>query len=93
MGLAPVEPSGKLLAGAHLIAEGRPATAEHDAGHVTSVAYSPALGHDIALALLRRGRERLGETIRVVDLLRDADVACRVVDPVFIDPKGEKLRG
>jgi sarcosine oxidase subunit alpha len=93
VGLVPVEASGRLLAGAHLIATGRPATAAHDAGHVTSVAYSPTLGHDIALALLQRGRERLGETIRVVDPLRGADVACRVVDPVFIDPKGEKLRG
>ena len=66
------------------------ATAEHDEGHVSSVAYSPTLGHDIALAFLRRGADRIGETIRVVDLLRDADVACRVVDPVFIDPKGRE---
>jgi sarcosine oxidase subunit alpha len=93
VGLIPVDPAGKLLAGAHLIAPGCPATAANEEGHVTSVAYSPTLGHDVALAVLRRGRERTGETMRVVDLLRNSDVACRVVDPVFIDPKGEKLRG
>jgi glycine cleavage system aminomethyltransferase T len=91
--LVPVDSTGTLLAGAHLVATGAAATAEHAAGHVTSVAYSPTLGHDIALAFLVRGRDRFGETIRAVDLLRVSDVACRVVDPVFIDPKGEKLRG
>ncbi len=93
VGLVPIDPAGKLLAGAHLVAPGRPTTAAHDEGHVSSVAHSPTLGHDIALAFLRRGRARIGETIRVVDLLRGSDVACRVVDPVFIDPKGERLRG
>ena len=93
VGLIPIDPVEKLLAGTHLIGPGIPATADHDEGHVSSVAYSPTLGHDIALAFLRRGRERWGERVRVVDLLRDSDVACRVVDPVFIDPKGERLRG
>jgi sarcosine oxidase subunit alpha len=93
VGLLPLDSAAKLLAGAHLIAPGHPATAEHAAGHVTSVAHSPTLGHDVALAFLQRGRERLGATIRAVDHLRDSDVACRVVDPVFIDPKGERLRG
>jgi sarcosine oxidase subunit alpha len=93
VGLVPVEPADTFLAGAHLIATGAAATAEHVAGHVTSVAYSPTLGHAIALAFLSRGRARLGETIRAVDLLRASDIACRVVDPVFVDPKGEKLRG
>jgi methylglutamate dehydrogenase subunit C len=93
VGLVPVDVTDKLLAGAHLIATAADATAEHVAGHVSSVAYSPTLGHDIALAFLSHGPDRIGETIRVVDLLRASDVACRVVNPVFVDPKGEKLRG
>jgi len=93
VGLQPLDPAHKLLAGAHLVTTGAPATAEHAAGHVTSVAFSPTLGHDVALAFLRRGPNRIGETVRVVDLLRGSDVACRVADPVFIDPKGERLRG
>ncbi len=93
IGLRPVDSAGKVLAGAHLVAADNPATAAHAEGHVTSVAYSPTLRHDVALAFLRRGPDRIGEMIRAVDLLRNADVACHVVDPVFIDPKGEKLRG
>jgi sarcosine oxidase subunit alpha len=93
IGLQPLDPAEKLLAGAHLVAPEQPAIAAHAQGHVTSVAHSPTLGHDVALAFLRRGPQRIGETIRAVDLLRNADVACRVVDPIFVDPKGEKLRG
>jgi len=67
--------------------------AANDQGYVTSVAFSPALGQWIGLALLKRGRERLGEHLRAVDLLRDSDVAVEIVDPVFVDPQGERLRG
>ncbi len=71
VGLQPVDPADKLLAGAHLIAPDRPSTAEHAEGHVTSVAHSPTLGHDIAIAFLHRGPARIGETTRIVDLLRE----------------------
>jgi len=93
VGLKALDPAQTLSAGAHLIAPGRPALAEHDEGVVTSVAHSPMLGHDIGLGFLKRGHERMGEHIRAVDLLRGRDVLCEVVDPVFIDPKGERLRG
>ena len=93
VGLKAVDPAQSLSAGAHFLAPGTPASAEHDDGHVTSVARSPTLGCDIGLGFLKRGRERIGERIRAVDLLRDHDVLCEVVDPVFIDAKGERLRG
>jgi methylglutamate dehydrogenase subunit C len=93
IGLVPADPGDSLSAGAHLVSPGEPATAAHDEGHVTSAATSPTLGHDVALALLQRGRMRIGEKIRAVDLLRGTDVLCRVVSPVFVDPEGEKLRG
>ncbi len=41
VGLKPVDTKKRLRAGAHLVAEGAAATQEHDAGHVTSIAFSP----------------------------------------------------
>jgi sarcosine oxidase subunit alpha len=93
VGLKALSAASPLSAGAHLIPAGERATAEHEQGHVSSVAYSPTLGCEIALGFLKRGRERTGERIRVVDLLRRRDAMCEVVDPVFIDPEGERLRG
>ncbi len=59
---------------------------------MTSVAFSPTLGHWIGLGLVRRGPERWGERVRAVDPVRVGDVEVEICDPVFVDPKGERLR-
>ena len=61
-------------------------------GEVTSNAYSPNLGHPIALGLLRDGRERHGETLHAHSPVTGETVAVFVTEPCFIDPKGERLR-
>jgi glycine cleavage system aminomethyltransferase T len=67
--------------------------AANDEGYVTSAAFSPTLGHSVALALLARGPERHGEQVVVYDPVRGADVQATVCDPVFFDPQGARLRG
>jgi sarcosine oxidase subunit alpha len=64
----------------------------NDQGYVTSVGYSPTLGGWLGLGFLKDGRARHGATVRLVDHLRGVDVLCIVCDPVFHDPKGEKMR-
>jgi sarcosine oxidase subunit alpha len=80
-----------LRAGSHLLPPGAAAVAENDQGHVTSAAFSPSLGHPIALALLANGPARLGETIRVYDPVRNGDALAEIVPPVFYDPLGSRL--
>jgi sarcosine oxidase subunit alpha len=67
--------------------------AEHDEGYVTSAAWSPNLGHPIALALLRDGPSRHGERIMVHDPVRGRPVKAEICSPVFIDPEGKRVRG
>ena len=93
VGLRPVDRQQRLYAGSHFLPCGAANTAEHAAGYLTSVAYSPSLGHWIGLGLLARGPERHGETLRALDLLRGHEVLVEVCDPVFLDPAGERLRG
>jgi sarcosine oxidase subunit alpha len=93
VGLRPSDHGARLTSGAHFLPIGSPATFEHEQGHVTSVAYSPSLGHWIALGLLKGGRRRHGERLRAVDLLRGQETQVEICDPVFIDPRGERLRG
>ncbi|RGP36584.1 sarcosine oxidase subunit alpha family protein [Pseudotabrizicola alkalilacus] len=91
VGLMPLTGS-VLTAGAHLFAQGADLVRENATGYVTSVGYSPTLHSHLALGFLKNGRARHGETVRLVDRLRGVDVLCTVTDPVFHDPKGEKLR-
>ncbi|MDW4497015.1 sarcosine oxidase subunit alpha family protein [Sulfitobacter sp. D35] len=92
VGLRPLEPGDRLTAGAHLFT---PEAAVHLAtsqGYVTSVGDSPRLGHSIGLGFLRAGPERHGEVVRMIDRIRDIDIAVEICAPVFIDPEGGRLR-
>jgi sarcosine oxidase subunit alpha len=93
VGLIPVDRSIRLQSGSHLLPRDAAPVAANDQGHVTSAAFSPALGHWIALGLLANGPARTGEIIRVLDPLRRGDALGEVVSPVFVDPEGARLRG
>lgn len=93
VGLMPVDRNKVFTAGAHLVRPGRAPVAANDEGHVTSVAYSPTLGHGIALALLSGGRERHGERIIAHDLVRGIAVEAEICGPIFFDPEGARVRG
>jgi heterotetrameric sarcosine oxidase alpha subunit len=93
IGIKPIDRDARLRAGGHLLACDAASVAANDEGYVTSVAFSPTLGHSIGLALLKRGAERHGERIRVHDPVRGADIDIEVCDPVFVDPEGVRVRG
>lgn len=93
VGFRPLDRANRLRSGAHFIPRDCDANAANDHGHMTSVAYSPELGHWIGLGLLKRGPERIGEIMRAYDPVRSEDVLVEVVPSVFIDPEGERLRG
>ncbi len=62
-------------------------------GHVTSSYYSPVLDYPIAMAVLRNGRARMGETVYAVNPADNSSTAMTVCDPVFYDKEGGKARG
>ena len=92
VGLRPRDAKKRLYAGAHLLPAGATQTAENDQGVITSAAFSPSLNNWIGLGFLARGPERLGETVTMADPVRSNFLAVEVCSPVFIDPKGDRLR-
>ncbi len=93
VGLKPVGAVRQLTAGAHLFNEADAAMRENDQGYVTSVGFSPTLGHFVGLGFLKRGPDRYGEVIRMVDHLRGVEALCEVTPPTFFDPDGGRARG
>jgi len=92
VGLIPVDRKTPLRGGAQIVADPDAPPPVPMLGHVTSAAYSPKLGHPIALALLSGGAEREGQTLHVVDPVRGGTkVAVTVTSPVFFDPEGKRL--
>ena len=92
VGLKPLDRGRRLRGGAHLVENPRRASGATSLGHVTSVAHSPTLGHWIALALVSGGPARIGRRLYTVDPLRGETVAVDVVEPVFVDPEGARVR-
>ena len=89
VGLLTVEPGVVLAEGAQLVAELKKAPPMDMIGHVTSSYYSANLGRSIALAVVKDGQNRMGETIHAPML--DKTISAEIVSPVFFDPEGARL--
>ena len=92
VGLKPVGVVKQLTAGGRLFTGDDEAVRVNDQGYITSVGYSPTLGHYVGLAFLRNGPERYGEVIRMVDHLRGIETLCEVIPPIAFDPEGGRMR-
>ena len=93
VGFRPVDRSAKLDAGAHFLDKGATPSMDTDQGWMTSVAYSPSLGHSIGLGYLKRGKDRMGDILRAYDPIRAKETEVEVVSPHFYDPDGGRQRG
>jgi sarcosine oxidase subunit alpha len=92
VGVRPLDRTYRLESGAHLLPIGTAVNASHEQGYVSSVAFSPSLGHWIGLGFLTRGRNRHDERLRICDPLRGTEALVEVCNPIFVDPSGERLR-
>jgi sarcosine oxidase subunit alpha len=92
VGLLPDDGVTLLPEGAHLVAvDTLPQPPVPTLGHVTSSYHSAALGRPFALALIRGGRDRIGE--RVYAPLGDDLVPVTITDTVLYDPEGARRDG
>jgi sarcosine oxidase subunit alpha len=89
VGLLTVDPSVVLDEGAQITADAAPRTGAPALGHVTSSYWSTTLSHSIALAIISRGRARIGETLYAP--MPNGAIALKVTDPIFFDKKGGRL--
>jgi sarcosine oxidase subunit alpha len=92
VGLLPEDPGTLLPEGTHLVTDSvLPAPPVPMLGHVTSSYRSAALGRTFALALVKGGRDRVGE--RLYAPVGDRMVPVTVAGPVLYDPEGARRDG
>jgi sarcosine oxidase subunit alpha len=89
VGLIPDDPKTLLPEGAALVAENKGGAAV--IGHVTSSYFGPRIDRPFALAMVKGGRVRHGETVWAP--LADGAIPARLVSPVFYDPEGLRRDG
>ena len=81
---------GALQIGGRVLSPGHSKPPCPTEGYVTSACFSQSVGQSIGLALIERGRMRLGETVSVY--CGGTPVRCRITNPTFYDPANEKLQ-
>ena len=91
VGLLTLDPNEVLPEGAHIVAEVKDKPPMPMLGHVTSSYMSPNVGRSIALALVRDGRNRMGEQV-ALKLIDGRVVRATVTEPVFYDKDGARAR-
>jgi sarcosine oxidase subunit alpha len=91
VGLLTEDPEVVLPEGAQVVEVVKPKPPMAMLGHVTSSYFSPTLGRSIALALIKGGHARKGQTLSVP--LQGRTIEVKVADTVFFDPEGSRRDG
>lgn len=91
VGLLTESPGEVLPEGAQIVEHVKPEPPMTMLGHVTSSYYSANCGRSIAMALVKGGHGRKGETLSVP--LAGKTVKVTVTDPVFFDVEGSRRDG
>jgi sarcosine oxidase subunit alpha len=89
VGVLTEDPGFVLEEGAHLVADPNQPVPMKMLGHITSSYWSGTLDRSIALAMVRKGRSRIGESFTVP--LPDRNVKVTLTEPVFFDPEGVRI--
>lgn len=89
VGLMSENPNIVLEEGAQIIGKNSSVIPANMIGHVTSSYWSSTLQRSIAMAVIMGGREKMGSDIFVP--MPDIMHRAKIVDPVFYDPKGDRL--
>ena len=89
VGLFSETPTEVLPEGAQIIEDPQARVPVPMIGHVTSSYFSVPLDRTFALALIKGGRARMGETV-YVPLEDGRTLSAEITSPVFYDPEGER---
>jgi sarcosine oxidase subunit alpha len=91
VGLLTEDPNEVLPEGAQIVADLKDKPPMEMVGHVTSSYYSPNCGRSIAMALVKNGRSRMGDTLYMP--YDGKVVKAKVTGPKFYDPEGARING
>ena len=89
VGLVTEDPDSVIPEGAQLVNDPHAAKPVPMTGHVSSSYYSASCGHSIAMALVKGGHHRMGETV-YAPLADGKVIRATITDTVFFDKEGIK---
>ena len=92
VGLLTEDPQTVIPEGAQLVDDPQAALPIPMVGHVSSSYFSACCGHSIAMALVKGGRARIGQSV-YAPLANGRVIKATISEPVFYDKEGSKANG
>ncbi len=92
VGLVPIDKKTSIPEGAHLVKDSKGKIPIPKLGHVSASCWSVEHNNPFSLAILKDGKNMIGQKLYAMSPLKDKTIQVEVVSSHYVDPKGERVR-
>ena len=92
VGLVPIDKKTSIPEGSHLVKDFNAKLPNPKLGHISSSCWSVEFNNPFSLAILKDGKNMIGQKLFAVSPLKNKVIPVEVVSSHHVDPKGERVR-
>ena len=92
VGLIPIDKKTSIPEGSHLVKDSKGKIPIPKLGHVSASCWSVEHNNPFSLAILKDGKNMIGQKLYAMSPLKDKTIQVEVVSSHYVDPKGERVR-
>ena len=92
VGLVPIDKKTSIPEGSHLVVDHKLKSPNPKLGHVSASCWSVENNNPFSLAILKDGKNKIGEKLYAVSPLKNISVQVEVVSQHYVDPNGKRVR-
>ena len=92
VGVIPLDKKTMIPEGSHLVSNSNAALPNPKLGHISASCWSVEFNNPFSLAILKEGKERIGEKLYALSPLKNKNIPVEIVSSHYVDPKGERAR-
>ena len=92
VGVVPIDKKTSIPEGSHLVVDHKLKSPNPKLGHVSASCWSVENNNPFSLAILKNGKNKIGEKLYAVSPLKNISVQVEVVSQHYVDPDGKRVR-
>ena len=92
VGVVPLDKKTRIPEGSHLVRDSKAQLPNPKLGHVSASCWSVEYDNPFSLAILKDGKNMIGEKLFVMSPLKNKIIPVEIVSSHYVDPKGERVR-
>jgi len=92
VGVIPIDKKTSIPEGSHLVKDANAKLPNPKLGYISASCWSVEYDNPFSLAILRDGKNMIGQKLFALSPLKNKSIAVEVVSSHYVDPKGERVR-